>query len=247
MKLDTFPKFFITLILIVFLSVLAFSCYGPNKAGKQVSKALREYPDTAAALIRDEFPCVDGKPDSIAFKASVDSLRKLLSSSSNQVMSYFNRLQYLTDSIKAAQKASGDDCPTLLAQSTDYIAQSNIQRDSLLLALDSEKEIRRQILRWVDNIKPVIQPVEDSAKIRLAIKGRDEAVEELLYWQEMFYKDHEWRVAMEKKIASHYVLYIPWWILATIGGLMALIIFLNYTKLLKFPFNPFSLFKKNKS
>lgn len=235
----------LAIALILFLT----SCYGPNKAGKQVTKALKEYPEAAAELIRDEFPCTDGKADSTDFKASIDSLKKilylsskgsvdsmkrLLSSSSNQVMSYFNRLQHLTDSIKAAQKASGDDCSTLLAQTVDYVAQSNIERDSLKSALDSEKETRRQILRWVDNIKPVIQPVEDSAKIFLANRARN-------YWKAKYQVDHEWRVKQEKKMEGTLPLYPPWWLIIALAIISGLLI---AAKIKKGVLNPFALFTK---
>lgn len=229
-------------ILASFLFFLT-GCYGPNKAGKQVARALQEYPDTAASLIRDEFPCVDGKPDSTKFLKSIDTLKKLLRISSTEAKAYSGRLQQITDSLRRAQKNSGDDCNTLLWQATDYIAQCNMTKDSLNKALEDEKEIKRQILRWVDNIQPVIQPVEDSAKIRLLTRDRDKALMEANGWKTLYDQDHAWRVKQEKRMAGALDIYIPWWliVLLAVGAGLVLV-----ARIKKGVLNPLALFKKSK-
>lgn len=242
-KINTYPKaiaaFIVTLII---LSVILSSCYTENKAGKQVAKALREYPDTAAALIRDDFPCVDGNPDSTEFKASIDSLRKQLADTAGKIVkASTERVKEIRDSLIRAQAASGDDCSTLLAQTTDYIAQSNVTRDSLKWELDNEKGIRRRLAAYINNIKPVIQPVEDSAKIRLANKDRDKAIMEAVGWKALYDQDHAWRVKQEKKMAGSLVIYIPWWLIIVAGIILGLSIF---ARIKAGVFNPLKLLTK---
>lgn len=234
MNLNTFPRFLVFLMAILVAAALLSSCYTQNKAGKQVARALREYPDTAAALIRDDFPCVDGKPDSTEFLKSIDDLKTLLRTADNRAKAYSGRLQQIRDSMRMAQAASGDDCPTLLAQATDYIAEANLTIDSLKWELDSEKGVRKKLTSYVNNIKPVIQPVEDSAKIRLANRDRD-------YWAMKYQIDHEWRVNQEKKMEGTLPLYPPWWLIIVLAIVSGLLI---AAKIKKGILNPLALFTK---
>jgi len=218
------------------------SCYTENKAGKQVAKALREYPDTAAALIRDEFPCVDGKPDSTEFKKSIDSIRKHLADTASKIVkASADRVKEIRDSLIQAQAASGDDCSTLLAQATDYIAQSNVTRDSLKWELDNEKGIRRRLAAYINNIKPVIQPVEDSAKIKLANRDLDKALTEAAGWKALYEVDHAWREKQEKKMAGSLMIYIPWWMIIVLGIVLGLSI---VARIKAGVFNPLKLLTK---
>lgn len=228
------------LIPLVLITVL-FSCYGPNKAGKQVTKALNEYPDTAAALIRDKFPCVNGKPDSTLFLASIDTLKKLANAAEIKANSFRSRLEQIRDSIRQANEQSGDDCATLLGQLSDYIAESNITRDSLIWELTTEKNNRKKIQAYIASIKPVIQPVKDSAEVRLAIRDRDKALMEAAGWKALYDADHKWKVEQEEKMSGTLPLYIPWWLIIVLSVLLALTV---YSRIKTGIFNPLKLIKR---
>jgi hypothetical protein len=57
-----FSKFNFTIPLLI---LIWGSCYSPNKANKQVNKALKTYPAQTLAQLRDSLPCADLKIDTV--------------------------------------------------------------------------------------------------------------------------------------------------------------------------------------
>ena len=183
---------------------------------------------------------MDWKADSSGFISSIDSLQNLLQSSKTQAKAYLGRYEQIRDSLRHAQAASGDDCSTLLAQATDYIAMSNIERDSLKMITDDQAARISAAQKQLRNIKPVIQPVEDSAKIHIAYRDRDAARMDATVWKTMYDTDHAWREKQEKKMAGSLVIYIPWW-LVVVAAISTGLLLITWIK--KKTLNPFSLFK----
>lgn len=178
-----------------------------------MEKGIRSYGDTARSIFRNVYPCVDGKPDSTEFKKSLDSIRKYLADTASKISkASADRVKEIRDSMIRAQVASGDDCSTLLAQATDYIAQSNVTRDSLKWELDSEKSMRRKLAAYINSIKPVIQPVKDSSEIKDAqvLQAKAEKERDLAIAGRDHYKKL-WDEEQDRRKGSIFVLYFKWW------------------------------------
>lgn len=202
------------LITLLALTVLLAGCYNQRKAVDQMTRGIQEYGDTARKIFRDKYPCITTTYDSSKFLGSIKDLEFILWRKNDSLRKTAQRLQAVRDSVR--QVLTGDDCPQLLSQATDYIAALNIENQDL-------KEDIAEFKKRVPLIKPVIQLVEDSSKIRDAYQVRDrEAGARVKAETE---RDH-FRGLWEREQARNkgkIVIRIPWWliIVLAIGGVAA--------------------------
>lgn len=202
---------FITLIA---LTVLLAGCYNQKKAVDQMTRGIQQYEDTARKIFRDKFPCITTTIDSSKFLGSIKDLEFLLYRKNDSLRKTAARLQAVRDSFRLVQARSGDDCPQLLAQVTDYVAKLHVENQDL-------KEDAEEFKRRLRNIQPVTEKVKDSSEIKDANQARDKALQELNKTRAD--RDHYknlWNGYEKKKAGAIYVLFIQWeWILFLAAGL----------------------------
>lgn len=199
------------LIILLALTVLLAGCYNQRKAVDQMTRGIDQYGDTARKIFRDKYPCITTTYDSSKFLGSIKDLEFILWRKNDSLRKTAQRLQAVRDSVR--QVLTGDDCPQLLGQATDYIAALNVENQDL-------KEDIAEFKKRVPLIKPVIQMVEDSSKIKDAYQARDrEAAARVKAEAE---RDHYKQLWEEEQARNKgkLVLRVPWWllVLAAVGG-----------------------------
>lgn len=185
------------------LAVLLTGCYNQRKAVDQMQRGITAYGDTARKIFRDKYPCITTSYDSSKFLASIKDLEFNLWRKNDSLRKTTLRLQMVRDSIR--QVLTGDDCPELLNQAADHIAGLQIDKEELLEKID-------QFKRTLPLIKPVIQLVEDSSKIRDAYQSRDrEAAARVKTEAERDHYKGLWDEYQEKRNGSIAVIFVKWW------------------------------------
>lgn len=196
------------LILLVFLS----SCYGMNKAKQQTSKALNKYPIVVADIARNAFPCIPNELDSTEYNESIvvrDSLINTLSlldvQNTEKLKEYLNKTRLDALSIQ--------NCSTILDSAYRYIEKIEEQNQSLKDAVQKLKNLPAP--------KPIVQKIEDSAKIFMANQVAYDAIVKAAKWETKaadfeakYNAEHDLRVELEKRQRGK--LMIPWWIIIVI-------------------------------
>jgi len=204
---------------IVFILFFFSSCYTEKKAADQVDKALSEYPEVAAKLIREEFPCVDG--DTTIINITTDSSEFVRTRDSAILES--KKTKVSLDSIRERIKSLPDAVKEVCG---DYE-----------LIIDAQKQENDVLNRLLANVKPKIVyrdniiRVEDSAKIFLAIKEKNE-------YKKLYEIDHDYRLKKEAKEKGKLVIYIPKWLIVLLIIISGLLI---YTKVKTGFINPVKL------
>lgn len=183
-------------------------CFTESKFNKQFDKAVAKFPTAAAQKTRAAFPCITVSFDSSRFLQSIDELQQIIYSNSIDFANKEKRYQEIHDSLIGAVRVDSN-CIEEIESCYSYGAsmQARAEKSEKLVGL-----LKNQIA----NIKPVIQKIEDSAKINIAMSETAAAISKTAEMKDtaMKYKllyevDHRWRVAEERKQKGAIVLYIP--------------------------------------
>jgi len=139
----------ILLLVMMFLSSILPSCYSQKKAHRQGAKWITTYRQDAAITTRDEFPCVEEKPDTVRI---IDSSQykeaiKILQGTQD----VYNRLN---DSLASIIEQHENDHPALSDTCKDYKAS--------IIAL---KKQNADLIYQIKHIPPVIDSIPKPYKV----------------------------------------------------------------------------------
>lgn len=176
-------------------------CFTESKFNKQFDKAVAKFPTAAAQKTRAAFPCITVSFDSSRFLQSIDELQQIIYSNSIDFANKEKRYQEIHDSLIGAVRVDSN-CIEEIESCYSYGAnmQARAEKSEKLVGL-----LKNQIA----NIKPVIQKIEDSAKINIAMSEAAASKDSAMKYKLLYEADHSWRVAEERKQKGALVLYIP--------------------------------------
>lgn len=176
-------------------------CFTESKFNKQFDKAVAKFPTAAAQKTRAAFPCITVSFDSSRFLQSIDELQQIIYSNSIDFANKEKRYQEIHDSLIGAVRVDSN-CIEEIESCYSYGAsmQARAEKSEKLVIL-----LKNQIA----NIKPVIQKIEDSAKINIAMSEAAASKDSAMKYKLLYEADHSWRVAEEHKQKGALVLYIP--------------------------------------
>lgn len=214
---------FIALAAIMAMLLLS-GCYTPQKAARQIDKAITHHQETAAKKTRAAFPCITTSVDSSAYlrwKATIDSI---LEDNQNEALAKDERINQVEDSLRHLQKHKD----TLFTDCAD-------ENDALIkyaAKLQTENEQLRRInaaLKKASSIPaPVQTAIKDSAEIFLAMAETKRQTITATKYRTLYQQAHAWRQAKEQKEAGKLVIYIPWKWIIVIAILLACWAFIQW-------------------
>jgi len=191
--------------------LLLSGCYTPQKASRQIDKAISRHPQVAAIKTRAAFPCITTSVDSSAYlrwKATLDSI---LEDNQNEALAKDERINQVEDSLRKLQHETKD---TLFSDCSDE-NESLIQYAARLQADNEQKDkIIKALKKAAASPAPVQTAIKDSAEIFLAMAEAKRQSDTAAKYKVLYEQDHAWRTAKENREAGNLVIYIPWkWII----------------------------------
>lgn len=176
-------------------------CFTESKFNKQFDKAVAKFPTAAAQKTRVAFPCITVSMDSSGFLKSIDDLKKLVYGDSTLFVAKEKRFKEIHDSLVKAISID-TNCLEEIDGCYRYAAemQSKAEKSEYLI-----NELKKQI----SSIKPVVQKIEDSAKIKIAMSQAAEMKDTAMKYKLLYDADHSWRISEERRQKGALVLYIP--------------------------------------
>lgn len=168
---------FAILILLLSLAVvfLVSGCYTKRKATKEIIRASVEYPEVAASILRQRWPCDTTSVDSSGFKKSMEEANeyiRILDSIIETNIYKSDRFEIVADSLRRelSELDSVSVCDSIFEPLYRECSSIKKENDALKKAGKKAESVINRLRKQISEFRPVVQTVEDEAEVYLAQK-----------------------------------------------------------------------------